>query len=270
MTRWLKLIPVVLVVVLLTAAIGSITANAQGNNPQDKNALGVRAVFLNALIDATMKATKLDRQAIRTQLGQGKTLAEVITANGGTVDAVKADAKTTLTDRAKKALADGQLTQAQADKLLAAADAAFDKVLNYKFPTHEDRLTTRLRALGYTILLRETADATKLKARDILNNLHNDKTLAEIAKAHDADPDKIVAAAVTKAQQRIDQMVKNNRLTVDEAKQFSDNLKSEFTKMMNEKGVLPGSGRHSGLGRLFGGKNKPGAPEATPEATPNL
>jgi hypothetical protein len=67
---------------------------------------------------------------LRTQLAAGKTLADVATANGKTVDGLKA----ALTAAAKKdldaAVTAGRLTQAQEDKILAALPTRLDHEIN--------------------------------------------------------------------------------------------------------------------------------------------
>jgi hypothetical protein len=85
-------------------------------------------------LDAAAAYLGLSTTELQTQLQSGKTLADVAKAQGKTVDglvtALVADEKKEL----DAAVADGRLTQAQADELLAGAKQRFTELANGTMP----------------------------------------------------------------------------------------------------------------------------------------
>jgi hypothetical protein len=225
---------------------------------------GIVRQLADALLDATANATKLTEADLIEQLGKGKTLTEVITANGATVEAVRSAAKDTVTKQVRQAVTDGKLTQAVADKAIERLDKVFDRLLTAKFPGQKNSAGQRLHNLGYVLLLKETADQTKIAPRDVIKQLRNDKTLEQVAEVNKVNVNAIVTATVKKATDRINTMVKNGKLNEDQAKTLLESLQPELTKMMSEP--MPKLGR---LGK--GSKNSADRLRTPqPESTPGL
>jgi uncharacterized protein (DUF433 family) len=72
------------------------------------------------------KALGLTRAQLFEQLRDGKSIADIAKANGKSLDDVRAAVKADAKQRADKAVKDGDLTQAQADEMLAHLDDALD------------------------------------------------------------------------------------------------------------------------------------------------
>ncbi len=89
----------------------------------------------NAPLAVAAKALGIDEAALRTELQSGKTIADVAKAKG--VDTAKI--VTAIVDARKidvaKAVTDDKLTQAQADQMLANAEARATDLVNGKAPT---------------------------------------------------------------------------------------------------------------------------------------
>jgi hypothetical protein len=265
MNRWIKLISIALFAVItigLLAPLGTTTAHAQQPQPtQDAQQQGKRPaairIFIQAVMGAVEKNTKLKRDDVLKGLRDGKTLTELVTANGGNVDTVKADAKTTLKEKLDQAVKDEKITQKQADRLLGYIDTSLDKVFSYQFPSVQTRIKDMLKLQGYMLLVRETTNATDLFPFEIAMQLRDGKTLAQVATANGGDVNKIVDAAVTKATERVNKAVENNRLTREAADKLIASLKDELTKLMN--GPAPELPMGGPGGRPGGrGGNRPG------------
>ncbi len=67
---------------------------------------------------------------LRTELEGGKSLADVATAHGKTRDELKAHLTTQANTRLDKAVADGKLTQAQADQLKSTLSSHLDQIID--------------------------------------------------------------------------------------------------------------------------------------------
>jgi polyhydroxyalkanoate synthesis regulator phasin len=238
---WTKIVSIAVLIALGTVMFGSTTAaNAQGAAGDGR--IRVVRALMTALLGAAEKALNLPQAALRQELGTGKTLADVIKAHGGDVAAIEASAKTAVTDQINKAVADGKLTQDQANKLLEKLDTALDKLVNTKWPKNlrTRLLEARLKAMGLRVLVKETATQSNILQRDLLKEVRGGKALAQIATGHGADPAKIVSAAVTTMTDQINKLVAASRLTQDEGKTLIAGLPDAFTKVMNTPHPLGG------------------------------
>jgi hypothetical protein len=80
--------------------------------------------------DAAATYIGISATDLRTQLAAGKTLAAIATANGKTVDGLKAALTTAAKSDLDAAVTAGKLTQAQEDTILAALPARLDEEVN--------------------------------------------------------------------------------------------------------------------------------------------
>jgi DNA-binding CsgD family transcriptional regulator len=255
----------------LDAAINTVLtttfAEAGQNASQRVAELGVDL----ALFKATQDTTGLSRANLVTQLSaDGATYASVIAANNATVDAVKTAATKIITDRLTQAVSNGRLAQKQADELLATLPAALDAAINAGLPdmlqqrndNRNARVDNRLDARAFTELVKTTADQTGLTQREILQQLRDGKTLAEIATSKNIEPSAIVTATVTSYTALINQQVTDGRLTQEQADAQLKDLNQTLTDLMSKANPMQGNGGRPG-------RNAPNRPNATPEATPN-
>ena len=266
MNRWARMFTIALAIALGMGLCGASIVSAQAPTGQQVRGQALRIVT-RALIGAAAKATKLDSAALRKELATGKSLAEVIKAHDADLAAVEAEAKATITTQINQAVSDKKITQDQANKALGQIDKVLDKLVNQKLPTSVDRRVRLIQATGLSILARETAKQTQLSQRDLLKELRSGKSLADIAKAHNTDPTKIVSAAIQTATDRINKMVSSGKLKQDQAKQLLAALPDAMNKFMNTPGplanILRGTRNNSGSGTSA-------APAATPQGTPGL
>lgn len=84
-------------------------------------------------IDIIAEALGLEPQDVFAQLQEGATLAEVIAANDGNVDEIRAELIANATERINTGLEDGRLTQEEADEKLADLETHIDELLNGEF-----------------------------------------------------------------------------------------------------------------------------------------
>ncbi|MEP7293077.1 MAG: hypothetical protein ABI835_14945, partial [Chloroflexota bacterium] len=137
-----------------------------------------------------------------TQL-HDQTLADVITANGGSVDAISAEITAALTERINSAITDGNLSQERADELLADLATTIDQAINGEFSGLRGELRggrrgeTRPGLGGGWLeqfhdtrpLISAAADATGLTGQEIAQEMRtNGSTLGEVITAHNGDP----------------------------------------------------------------------------------
>lgn len=95
--------------------------------------LGMMFQNRSPLLNAVTDATGLTLQEVVQEVRAGSTLSEIVTANGGSPEAVIEAALATLQARHDQAVENGRLTQQQADAILAGAQAYFEATMDGAF-----------------------------------------------------------------------------------------------------------------------------------------
>ena len=149
--------------------------------------------------------------------------------------------KTAFREAAKAVVADlvkdGKLTQTQTDKLNQRIDQLPLKGMplpilpQRKGPTPQQRTATAARKL----MLDTAANTLGMSPNDLQGELHDGLTLAEIAQQKGIDPNKLKTAMLTAANTRIDEAVKNGKLTQDKA----DQLKTQLAEKLDLSKPFP-------------------------------
>jgi len=256
-----KLLIIVLVVAMAVVAAGVVGAQdapptAQPARPgalfqRDRVRPGqTGAAFdaIQALLNAISSETGLAPREVIQQVMQGSTLADVIATHGGDTQVIIDAVITPVTERLDNAVANGGLTQDRADEILANVQAAIERALNGELNLRErgqfDFGSGQARRQGERVLADAVSDATGLTGREILVQLREGTTLAELVDTSGGDIDAVMAAASATLNERIDQALANGRITAEQADNLRANIDSGLTELMNgdiwarEAGVL--------------------------------
>ena len=182
------------------------------------------------LVQSVMDATGLNRIELGVELRGGSTLAEVITANGGSIEAVVADAVADATVEINTAVTNGRLTQEQADALIAQLEESYTHILNGE---GRDQAMERVADVG---IVRLAAEMTGLDAREIMQQVRGGTTLETVLTENGVEVAAFIAEATERAEARINVQVANDRLTAEEGAellaQFTEELNSLLTEVM--------------------------------------
>ena len=193
--------------------------------------------------EAAAKYLGLTQAELRTQLENGKTLADVAKAQNKTVDGLVAaltkDAQTKL-DAAVKA---GKLTQTQADDMLNELKSHLTDLVNGNGPD----LKMHVGPLGGGAKLDGAAAYLGITEAQLRSELENGKTLAQVAKAHGKTAAGLVDALVADAQKKLDAAVKAGKLTQSEADDMLAGLKDRITELVNGRFPAPAFGGPEGF-----------------------
>lgn len=134
-----RIITVALTAFVALSAVGLASAQGAAQRPKGPRGEGERngrhpiARGLWHVASAAAEASGLERADLIAHLAEGKTLAEIITENGGDITIVKNELLVPLQERAAAAVENGRITQKRADTLLARADKRIDHLLNHVF-----------------------------------------------------------------------------------------------------------------------------------------
>ena len=122
-----KLLVIGALVAMLVVSVGAVGAQGgmQGRRggPMDEG-------LMFDVMGLLTETTGLDLLTIHTELRGGATVAELITANGGDVDAFTAEAVALVTEQVNAAVEAGEITQARADLMLANLEARITEIVN--------------------------------------------------------------------------------------------------------------------------------------------
>ncbi len=185
------------------------------------------------------------------------------------------DGKTTIADVAAQQHVD---VQTVVDAMDAVAKQNIEDLVNNPLPTPPDvsiPFGPKMRhGFGFAFglpgmhdFLDPIAHALGITTDELRSDLQNGQSIADIAKAKNVDLNTVVGALVKDAQSKLDQAVKDEKLSQDQADAIAANLKERITDFLNRDlpvgpgkwGGFPMSGRPD---HIAGDGPWPGAPPA--------
>lgn len=205
-----------LVLAVLVLAIPALAQGGRGQGGRGGAPMGERDGLLADAMIILTDASGLTPAEVAQAIRNGSTLAELITANGKDVEAVKADALALVEDVINQAVADGKITQARADVLLAAAPERLENALNGTMRLGEmrERLNDWMEGRKDQAprrpavqLLSSVATETSLTVRQVRAEVSAGKSLEAILTENGADVtafiDKSLAPAITRIEAQV-------------------------------------------------------------------
>jgi hypothetical protein len=161
-------------------------------------------------------------------------------------------------DQVDQALEEGRITQEQADELKSRIESGdFPGFLGpgligpglFGFG-HAERAGPG-HHMFFDSKLSSAADYLGLTEEELREQLAGGKSLAEIAEAEGKSVDGLKQAMLAGAKSDLDEAVKNERLTQEQADEIYEHLQSSIDDLVN--GTLPGPRFRHGFGPGFGG-----------------
>jgi hypothetical protein len=198
------------------------------------------------IVAATASVTGLTEDAVRTELAAGKSAAQIAEANGKTADdVVNAMVASVKTDLDAK-VADGTLTQAQADERLAQAKThATEHVNQTGLPAERGRGGK----MGGGNIVAATASVTGLTEEAVCTELAAGKSAAQIAEANGKTADDVVNAVVASVKTDLDAEVAAGTLTQAQADERLAQAKTRATEQVSQTGLPAERGQGGPRGR---------------------
>lgn len=231
-----------LFVVAMMVAVGVVSVSAQDTppGPDGRPPVGERMGDgpIRELIDAIVAQTDLTEEDIRTQLSEGMTLAEIITAAGGDVQAIVDAVMAPAIERAEEAVIAGRITQERADEILARLEAGINDALNREllFAGRGGAIMDRLGSLVNRALIGQAAEALNMTTREIIGELRDGASLADVLSAGGVDVDAFIADAVAEVAATLAEAVEEGRLTQAQADALLEGLEAAVTERVNSTG----------------------------------
>jgi polyhydroxyalkanoate synthesis regulator phasin len=141
-------------------------------------------------------------------------------------------------DAIAKALADGKITQEQADKAKAAAPQHIAQFVDHTYPKREPRPTKAPSPAAFLgNVLATSSDYLGIPQRDLITQLRTGTSLGQIANSTAGKSrDGLVSALTNAANARIDEAQKSGHLTPDQAAKLKAGLAEAIAKAVDLKG----------------------------------
>lgn len=203
-------------------------------------------------LDAAAGAIGISTSELVSALREGRTIAEVAEAHDVSVAEVVDAVVVAEQDRLDELVADGRLTQEQADALSADLEERATDLLNgdlAPFPLLEP-------GFGHGVIgpgpfdrpgfiagpgpwgfvggpLGAAADVIGIDESALLAAIAEGDTIADVARAHDVEVSEVVDAIVASMQERLDEAVENGWLARDQAEDLAEGLSDRATDLVN-------------------------------------
>lgn len=164
------------------------------------------------------------------------------------VDTLKAAFRDAAKAAVAQSLKDGKLKQGQADKLNQRIDTMpLDQPPVPFLPHRKDPAPKgRLALEASKLMLNAAANVLGIGPDDLMKELRDGMTLAQIAQQKGVDPDKLKKAMLDTVNARIDQAVKNGKLSQDQANELKARIAERLD--LTKRFPLPGPKLPQGRG----------------------
>ena len=220
-----------MVALLITGVLGAAAVSAQSGSetPEPPAGITARGLIRNGdliLAQSVADAIGMQPRELLPLLHEGLSLAEIVESNGGDVEAVIADAVADGSARIGEAVANGRLTEARADALTANLESFYRNAMTQTVGQHRVQM-----AAGVGIL-RLAAEQTGLLPREIVAEIRDGSTLADVLAEHGIDANAFIDDAITQAETRLDQAVSNGRMTQERADELLNSLRERLTERL--------------------------------------
>ncbi len=159
---------------------------------------------------------------------------------GISVDQLKQALTTTETQMLDQAVADGKITQAEADKIKARI-ASGDQIFPFGGRGHGRGFGFGF-GFGKMASLDSVATFLGITVQDVTTGLQNNQSLADIAKAHGKAADELSNYLYDQLKSSLDTAVSNNMITQAQEDKLLSNAKTRIDNEINRVGPFHGPG----------------------------
>ncbi len=265
MNTWLKRLTVaVLAAVMVLTMLGTAAAQGPGGGPGNLPPTGPRrpgAHILDLLLQRLHDKTGISLEDLQARRGENITLADLFRENGLDPEAIAAEVKAEITAEIAQAVADGRITQENADRMIAGLDEALDRAMNTA-----EALRVGVRGVAQRIrqareragellsrsLVGTVADMSGTDVQAIMREWRDAGSLAAVIEAHGLSVDDVVSTTEAAITAKVNETVAEGKLSDEQAAQILDGLHDRLTERVNGAPLFPAvlSGAREQFGEL--------------------
>lgn len=181
--------------------------------------------FLVAQVASALGVLQRD---VTEQLRGDTTLAQIVSDAGGDASAIIAAAVAAATEDINQAVANGRLTQANADLLLANVETRFTEAFN------ASPVETRVFNQGERMAIEYAAELLSLDRRELVTELAGGRSLADVLTAGGVDVDTYLADVSVRLQARLNVAVVEGNITAERADELLASFEAYLQGRINE------------------------------------
>jgi hypothetical protein len=215
----------VLLVLGLLVGVGAAVAVAKAPGKAKPRAAKVQQRGLLPAAAAYLGVTPV---ALRAELRSGKSLAQVATAKGKSIDGLESALLSALRSKVQAAKAAGRLDAARADRLLQRAPQLVERLVN---------ATPRARAPRAKIarggLLKVAATYLGVTNAQLVTELRAGKSLAQVATAKSTSVDGLKQALLAALKQKVGAAVAAGKLPAARAQRLLERAPAHIERLVN-------------------------------------
>ena len=221
----MRRITAVLLVLGLLVGAGAAVAVAKAPGNAKLRAAKVQQRGLLPVAAAYLDVTPV---ALRRELRSGKSLAQVATAKGKSVDGLESALVSALRSKVQAAKAAGKIDAARADRLLQRAPQLVERLVN---ATPRARAIRAKGARGG--LLKAAATYLGVTNAQLVTDLRAGKSLAQVATAKGKSVDGLEQALLAALKQKVDAAVAAGRLPAARAQKLLERAPAHIERLVN-------------------------------------
>jgi uncharacterized protein (DUF433 family) len=221
-----------LALALVAAPAAGIAAAAERPPRADAPHAGRR---LARVVGVAADAIGISARDLAHELREGKSVAEVAEAHDVDPAAVADAIVAAATERIDAAVDAGKLDADRAATLKGNLDERVTRLLDREPRRHAGLRARRaaIRRHARRAALGVAAGQIGVGARDLGRELREGKSVAEVARAHDVDPARVVDAIVATATKRIDAALEAGKIDADRAATMKERLPERAERFVN-------------------------------------
>ncbi|MGB9842737.1 MAG: hypothetical protein ACPLN1_00090 [Caldisericia bacterium] len=221
------------------------------------------------IIEEVLKRLGFDETELKTAWENGQTLLEFAESKGITKDKLVQTFKDVITEKLNELLKDGKITETEKENFLSNIDSRIEDFLTKAPPMGKGPGFGPGRGKGEAPpeeppfgkgfffdekgIMEEVLTKLNLSLDDFQNAMKEKKSLLEFAESKGITKDNLVAVVKEVVTNKVEQLVKDGKMTEEEKTKFLENLDDFVERFINGPGFGPGRGHHGGLGNGYSG-----------------
>ena len=184
---------------------------------------------------AIEEQTGLSREELRTRLQGGESLADIIEAEGGDLEAVVTAALTGLDEKAQALVKASRL---ESDQVENYKEAAEQRVRDWLNGTYEGKRGAGRGRLGGKAngLVSIVSEQTGVSVEDIRARLAEDQSLADVIEEADGDLTAVTDAAMAAFEERLTAAIDSGRVSADKADELRQGMRERIDAALQADG----------------------------------
>lgn len=212
---------------LLAVAVSGTAIAAQTTREKPRSGVAAKAKVHGGLLKAAADYLDLSPKQVHAEVRTGKSLAQIATAHGKSVDGLRAALVLALKAKVDAALTEGRLDAAKAQRLLDRAPAIVERLVLRAPKARAGRVHLR------GGMLKVAADYVGFTPKQLVYELRSGTSLAQVATARGKSVEGLEAALLAAFRAQVDAAVADGRLDTARARKLLERAPAHIKRLVN-------------------------------------